>query len=101
MKIFAKVHVVGDVISGTSDNGNDWEKQTIVFQIQDEERERFLAVDFMGERKTRTTKTLKPGDLCEVNYTVSSTAYMDKWYTHAEGINVTPLQAALPLQQEG
>lgn len=100
MKIYAKVHAVLDLISGTSDNGNDWEKQTVVFQTQ-EEKQRFIAIDFMGERKTKTTKHLKPGVLCEVNYTVSSTAYMDKWYTHAEGLSVTPLQLALPLQEEG
>ena len=96
MQIYAKVHAVGEVISGTSDNGNDWEKQTIVFQTQDE-KSRFIAIDFMGERKTQTTKKLKVGDLCAVNYVVNSTCYMDKWYTHAEGISITPLQAALPI----
>lgn len=99
MKIYAKVHVVGEVISGTSDNGNDWEKQTIVFKLANSDRETFIAVDFMGERKTRTTKTLKPNDLCEVSYVVNSTEYMGKWYTHAEGISVTPLQTTLPIQE--
>lgn len=96
MKEYMKVLVVGEVISGTSDNGNDWEKQQIVFEKTSGTKPRTLAVDFMGEKKTRTTKKLKPGMLCEVTYEPDSHQYGDRWFTNLEGISVTPLQAVAP-----
>lgn len=94
MKQYMKVVALGDVISGTSDNGNDWEKQQVVFESTDG-KSRTLAVDFMGERKTKKTKKLKVGQLCEVVFEASSHAYGDKWFTNLEGVDVTPLQAAV------
>ena len=95
MKIYAKVEEVDDLISGTSDNGVDWEKQTVVFSTTGD-RPKMLAIDFMGERKTKTTKHLKPGMLCEVVYEPNSRKYEDRWFTNLEGYAVTPLQAMDP-----
>lgn len=92
MKQYVKVVVVDDLISGTSDNGTDWEKQTVVFETTDG-KSRKLAIGFMGERKTKTTKKLKPGQLCEVVFEANSHCYGDKWFTNLDGISVTPLQA--------
>lgn len=49
MKTFARVIEICPIISGTSDNGNDWEKQTIVLETLGLEP-MTLAVEFMGER---------------------------------------------------
>lgn len=95
MKIYAKVEEVGELISGTSDNGTDWEKQTVVFSTTGD-RPKMLAIDFMGERKTKTTKHLKPGTLCEVVYEPASHKFGDRWFTNLEGYSVTPLQAMTP-----
>lgn len=94
MKIYAKVVEVGELISGTSDNGNDWEKQQVVFETTHAATPKHLAIDFMGERKTKTTKTLQKGQLCEVVFEPTSRKWEDKWFTNLEGYAVTPLVAA-------
>lgn len=93
MKTFVKVVEVLPLISGTSDNGNDWEKQTVVFETTDV-GPRMLAIEFIGERKTRVTKRLKVGQLCEVVFEPVSRRWEDKWFTHLEGYKVTPFAAA-------
>lgn len=100
MKIYAKVEEVDEVLSGTSDNGTDWEKQTVVFSTTGD-KPRMLAIDFMGERKTKTTKHLKPGTLCEVVYEPSSRKHGDKWFTNLEGYAVIPMQAIAAEPSEG
>lgn len=100
MKIYAKVEEVGELISGTSDNGIDWEKQTVVFSTTGD-RPRMLAIEYMGERKTKTTKHLKPGMLCEVVYEPSSHNYGGKWFTNLEGYAVTVMQAIFVSPSEG
>lgn len=102
MKIVGKVYKVDDLISGQSDNGNDWEKQTVVVQTM-EERPRLLAVDFMGQRKTAITQKLVVGQLVEAVATVESREYNDKWYTKLDGISITPyapatVQGEIPLE---
>lgn len=84
MKVVANVKEVCPIISGTSDNGNDWEKQQIVFETCDLEP-KVLVIDFMGERKTKTSKTLKVGDKVDVSFSIRCNEYMGKWYTHLEG----------------
>lgn len=82
---------LGPIISGTSDNGNDWEKQTIVVETLALEPQT-LAVEFMGERKTKMTKTLAVGQHVEVNFRINCNKYTDKWYTRLDGLSVQPLQ---------
>ena len=95
MKAFAKVIALCPIISGSSDNGNDWEKQTVVFETLALEPQT-LAVEFMGERKTKQTKTLQVGQQVEVNFAIRCNEYQDKWYTRLDGISVRPLQTETP-----
>lgn len=90
MKEYLKVEKVLDLIEGTSDT-NHWEKQTVVFSTTGNNSV-MLAIDFMGERKTKTTKHLKRGQLCEVSYFARSREYGDKWFTNLEGYSVKLLQ---------
>lgn len=90
MKAFAKVTALCPIISGMSDNGNDWEKQTVVFETLALEPQT-LAVEFMGGRKTKQTKTLQVGQQVEVNFVIRCNEYQDKWYTRLDGISVRPL----------
>ena len=94
MKAFAKVMEVCPIISGSSDN-NDWEKQTVVFETLALEPQT-LAVEFMGERKTKHTKTLQVGQQVEVNFIIRCNKYQDKWYTRLDGISVRPLPTETP-----
>ena len=95
MKAFAKVIKLCPIISGSSDNGNDWEKQTVVFETLALEPQT-LAVEFMGERKTKQIKTLQVGQQVDVNFVIRCNEYQDKWYTRLDGISVRPLQTETP-----
>ena len=93
MKVVAIVKEVCPIVSGTSDNGNDWEKQQIVVETCDIEP-KTLAIDFMGERKTKGTKTLRAGDRVEVSFGIRCNEYMGKWYTRLEGGSCTLMARA-------
>lgn len=90
MKSYLKVNTVLEVNCGKSDNGVEWERQTVVFDTT-AESSRQLAIEFMGERRTQTTKKLKVGQLCEVVYEPLSREYNGRWYTHLEGLSCKPL----------
>lgn len=96
MRIVAKVKVVDQLISGQSDNGNDWERQLVVVETMDVEP-KILAVDFMGVRKTKVTKTLQEGDCVEVNFVINCREFEGKWYTKLDGLGIVKLQ---PRRQE-
>lgn len=93
MKQLLKVAEIGEIISGTSSNGVDWEKQQIVFNTTDGENT-CIAIDFMGERKTKLSKALLVGQICEVNYTVESHKNQtgDKWFTNVNAVSLVPLE---------
>ena len=95
MKAFAKVIALCPIISGMSDNQNYWEKQTVVFETLALEPQT-LAVEFMGERKTKQTKTLQVGQQVEVNFIIRCNEYQDKWYTRLDGMSVHPLATETP-----
>lgn len=85
MKVRAKVLEVEPLIDGTSDNGNPWEKQQVIVETLELEPQ-VLAVDFMGQRRTEITKTLKPGDIVLVDFKVRCRKWGDKWFTGLDGI---------------
>lgn len=87
MKANAKVLEVGLLISGESDNGTPWEKQQVVVETLELEPQQ-LAIDFMGERRTKTTKTLKTGDEVTVSFGIRCRKWADKWFTNLEGYGI-------------
>lgn len=91
MKVVAIVKEVCPIISGTSDNGNDWEKQQIVVETCDIEP-KLLAIDFMGERRVKGTKTLQKGDRVEVTFGIRCNEYLGKYYTRLDGTGCTLLE---------
>lgn len=91
MKAFCRVMELCPIISGTSDNGNDWERQTVVFETLALEPQT-LAIEFMGERKTKQTKPLKVGQQVEVTFGINCREYQGKWYTRLDGFGVTPMK---------
>lgn len=91
MKVQAKVLEVGMLVSGQSDNGTDWEKQQVVVETMEMEPIQ-LAIDFMGERKTQTTKKLKAGDVVEVNFGIHCRKWIDKWFTNLDGRSIKLVQ---------
>ena len=99
MKVVGKVKVVDQLVSGQSNNGNDWERQLVVVETMDVEP-KLLAVDFMGVRKTKVTKTLKEGDIVEVSFVINCREFEDKWYTKLDGLSIAKLQNAAAGEQQ-
>lgn len=93
MKVLAQVVKTLDVVSGQSDNGNYWEKQTVIVDTLEMEPKR-LAIEFMGEKKTATTKKLQAGEKIEVVFGIHCHEYMGKWYTRLDGGYIKQLEAA-------
>lgn len=91
MNVRAKVLEVGMLVSGQSDNGTDWEKQQVVVETMEMEPIQ-LAIDFMGERKTQTTKKLKAGDVVDVNFGIRCRKWADKWFTNLDGRSIKLVQ---------
>lgn len=96
MKQLLKVHKVLDLVEGERD-GVFWSRQEVVFST---DNDRYLCVEFYGDRKTNVTRALKPGDICEVTWTPTSTEYQERWFTKLQGVSVVPFQQAIPLQSE-
>lgn len=94
MKTIGKVHVVTYLMSGESSNGQPWEKQTVVIEEQTTGRPRYLAVEFMGEKKTQKTKQLKKGDMVIAEYYINCNEYtnpqtgVSSWFTKLEGSKI-------------
>lgn len=86
MKQVLKVHAVDVVVSGQNAQGKDWEKQTVIFDLEDEKH---LAVTFFGDL-VAITRILQPNMFCEVVYTVESKEYNGKWYTDVKGTRISP-----------
>lgn len=95
MKVLAKVHFLDEVLSGTSDNGNSWEKQIVVVAVPGESGDRLWAIEFMGERKTQVTKHLQIGQVVEVTFGISSREHEGKWFTRLDGFSIVPMQTVL------
>lgn len=98
MKVRVKVLEVEPVVSGTSDNGNDWERQLVIVETVGLDP-LVLAIDFMGQRRVEITKTLKAGDILIVDFKVRCRKWGYKWFTGLDGTFIeveSRLQTAVP-----
>lgn len=91
METLAKVKKLEPVVEGQSANGNDWSKQTVVFETPEGKT---LAVEFFGDRRTEKTKKLKVGQLCNVVWVPESHQYEDKWFSKLVGLKLSVYEKA-------
>lgn len=100
MNVIGKVHKVCELIEGESNNGQPWEKQMVVIETANGAgKPNYLAVEFIGENKTKTTKTLQKGDTVNVTFYVNCTEYTkddgtSNWFTKLDGARIEKLVAA-------
>ena len=90
MKILGRMHIVCAKEEGQSANGNFWEKQTLIVEVQTGDRVVPVAIVFFGERRTKWLKDLKTGQLLEVAFAPESREYNGRWYTELVGFGVKP-----------
>lgn len=89
MNAIGRVHKVDSLIEGMSANGTPWSKQTVVVET---EGGKMLAVEFFGDRRTQKTKTLKVGELVDIEWSPVSEEYQGRWYSRLAGWGFTRLQ---------
>ena len=74
------------VTGGTADA--PWCRRTLVFKTTGS-RELIIAVTAFGEKRCKLGDTLTKGQLCEVDFEVSSREWEDKWFTDVNAIRIT------------
>lgn len=101
MKVIGKVHLVTDLISGESSNGQPWEKQTVVVEeMTAGGKPHFMAVEFMGLEKTKKTQKLQKGDIVAIDFGfvcneyTNQTTGLTSWFTKLDGWKIDKLSKA-------
>jgi len=87
MKIVGKVHAKCDVVSGQKNDGSFWNKQTLVVETVNDNPKK-MAIDFFGDDKVESLKSLAVGQMVEVVFVPESREHDGKWYTNLSGIAV-------------
>lgn len=88
MKILAKVFAKGEMMCGTSANG-EWERQTLVVETLADNPKRF-PVDFFGKKKTKKLQTITTDDYVEVIFEIEGREHEGRWFAQINGIDCTP-----------
>jgi hypothetical protein len=88
MKIIGKIIHVGEVRSGTSKAGKEWQSFDFVISFKEREYERHLAFKTLNAEVISTVLDANVGAVVDVSYSVESEKYQDKWYTKAIAFNI-------------
>ncbi len=83
--------------SGTSARG-DWQRQEVVFEMQDGSFARKVAVTFFN--KPNDVASLKVGAAYVVSFNIESRGYQGRYYTNVTAWRVQPKQAEAPAPVE-
>ena len=86
----------GEVESGTSQNGYDWARQTIVVDVASFNNTfSKIALVAQNDRVTELEQ-YQIGDRVEIGYSVTAREWQGKWYNNVDLINIKSLEAADP-----
>lgn len=86
--ITGTIKSIGDVVTGTTQNGNTWARQTVVLTVNPGERfEKDVAFE-AGTKNINEVAQYKVGDVVEIGFDIHSRIYKDRWYTSADVIYI-------------
>lgn len=91
MDIEGVVFKVLPVQSGKSARG-EWQKREVVFDLQDNVKNRKVCVAFFGDRAA-DVENLKEGDKAKVSIDIESREYNGRWYTNVNAWRIQTLDA--------
>ena len=83
MEIKGNVYQISEVQKGTSKAGKEWIRQNLVIDTGDEYNPH-LSISFLGQ-KCSLLDNLKINDEVNVHINLSSTKWIDKWFTNVNG----------------
>jgi len=72
-----------DVQKGTSKKGNEWQKQSIIIETEDQFKTP-VCIDVMGDKIDKVAK-MEVGNRYDISVNVGSREYNGKWYTNING----------------
>lgn len=81
MIINGKITSILPLLTGTSESGKEWKKQTIIVEEKDGDFGNIIAVSCFGEDSVQKTSTLSVGDRVEITAKVSSREFGNSWFT--------------------
>lgn len=87
MNLTGKIVALDDVINGENHEGKPWCKQTVVVEYNPEYH-KCAAVEMFGEDKVKKLEALKVGDRVNVDFSIDSRQFGDKWYVQLKGYSV-------------
>ena len=94
------IAVLGEVQSGTSQNGNPWYRQTIVVNV-DGYRGSFRPIAVQASGKVvGDLEVAMVGDKVEISYEVTGREYQGRWYNNVDLYKVEFLEPAMPQMQQ-
>jgi len=76
MELTATITTILPLQSGTSKTGNEWKKQDII--IQQEDNAKPVCVSLWGDK---VNESLKQGDKARIQFNLESREFNGKWYT--------------------
>lgn len=65
------------------------QKQQIVLQCSDGDRDKYVAIEFLGDKNVSKLGGVQPGDIVTVKVDLNSREWNGKWYTNVNGWGVT------------
>lgn len=80
MIINGKITSVLPVLTGTTESGKEWKKQTIIV-VEDGDFSNNIAVSCFGEDGVQKASVLSVGDRVEITAKVSSREFGNSWFT--------------------
>lgn len=81
MIINGKITGILPVLTGTTESGKEWKKQTVVVEEKDGDFSNSIAITFFGEDGVQKASVLSVGDRVEITAKVSSREFGNSWFT--------------------
>ncbi len=82
MQITGKITHVGPVASGTSSNGNTWNKFQAVITETEGEYPKSLAFEVFNDKVA-----VSVGEQCTIHFETKAKEWNDKWFTNINALN--------------
>lgn len=84
----AEIHFMSEVVTGQSQNGNQWANMTLVVTIPTSQNTfKFIAMRVSGDRIDDVMR-FRQGDKVEVGYSVSGREWNGKWFNNVDLVSI-------------
>lgn len=80
-----KIIHIGQIISGVSASGKEWQNQTIVLETENNPNSiSRIALKVFGEERVGKIKLFRVGDFVRVGWAISASEFKGRWYNDVD-----------------